>query len=192
MVWNTRAMPAPVIRLAAFEPFGGRRRNAALEAARLVAARTDLDLVELPVRFDRLASATRSLLRDTPDVLLLLGESKRARRLNIERVALNLIDARIADNGGRQPKDAKVVRSGPAAYFCTVDVRAALAAAGRDAELSLSAGSFACNAALYHALHRAESTRVGFVHVPASSRDMPTLRVARALERIVRALGTGR
>ncbi len=182
-------MSPPHIRLAAFEPFGGRRRNAALEAARLVAERTGLELVELPVRFERLAKASQALLRGEPDVLLLLGESKRARRLHVERGAVNLIDARIADNAGRQPKDAAVVRAGPAAYFCTLDVRAALEAGGRDAELSMTAGTYACNAALYHALHRAKGTRVGFVHVPASTRVMPTARAARALERIVEALG---
>lgn len=181
-------MSAPILRLAAFEPFGGRRRNAALEAARRVARNTGLELIELPVRFDRLAHVSRSLLRGDPDLLLLLGESKRARRLHIERVAVNLIDARIPDNAGRQPRDAAVVRGGPAAYFCTLDVRAALEAAGRDAELSMTAGTFACNAVLYHALHRAKSTRVGFVHLPASTRAMTTERAARSLERIIARL----
>ena len=179
--------------LAAFEPFGKRRRNASWEAARRVGEATGITPVQLPVRFAALQREVRKLLAGKPAVLLLLGEAWTAKKLRVERVALNLVDARIPDNGRKQPRDLPVVVGGPPAYFVTVDPKALAKLAGRVAptELSLSAGAFACNAALYQALHQARGTQVGFIHVPSSPRAVKPLQVAKALVRVVEALQRG-
>jgi pyroglutamyl-peptidase len=94
--------------------------------------------------------------------------------LSIERIALNLCDARIADNDGVQPRAAPVVRGAPDAYFATLPataIAAALRAAGLPAEVSQNAGGFVCNHLFYTLMHLAagQSWRAGFLHVPRNA-----------------------
>jgi pyroglutamyl-peptidase len=93
--------------------------------------------------------------------------------LSLERVAINIDDARIPDNKGRQPIDRPVVPGGPAAYFTTLPIKAAAAAlreAGLPAIVSNSAGTFVCNHVFYGLMHLAATRRLGvrggFLHVP--------------------------
>lgn len=157
-----------------FGPFGDFPANPAAEAVHLLAAR-GIDRIELatevlPVDF-RIAPARIAALVEehAPDLVLAVGVAGRD-VLTIERVAVNLIDARIADVTGNQPVDVPVVEDGPAALFSTLPVKAMAAAvrnAGIPCELSLSAGSYVCNAVMYAALHTASTgTRAGFLHVP--------------------------
>ena len=82
-----------------------------------------------------------------------------------------MIDARIPDNAGAQPIDRPVVHRGPAAYFSTLPIKAALSAlqnAGIDAHISQTAGTYVCNQVFYALMHAARrpKMRAGFVHVP--------------------------
>jgi pyroglutamyl-peptidase len=97
--------------------------------------------------------------------------------MSVERVAINIDDARIADNAGIRRIDEPVISGGPAAYFATVPIKAMVARMrehGVPAHVSQSAGTFLCNHVFYGACHiaaaQAESggpaMRVGFVHVP--------------------------
>ncbi len=164
---------AATVLLAAFEPFGGRTRNRSLDAVGRL-ARDGMATRTLPVSFDRLPEIVPSLVEECERALVLVGESGPARVPTLERVAINLIDARLSDNDGAAPRDRPIVERGPAAYLATWPAREladSLRAAGHRVELSAHAGTFACNAALYLALHRAASLerppRIGFVHVPA-------------------------
>jgi pyroglutamyl-peptidase len=92
--------------------------------------------------------------------------------LSIERVAINLNDARIPDNLGEQPIDTPVVPGGPAAYFSTLPIKAmvrALREAGIPASVSQTAGTFVCNQVFYNLQHllAGSAVRSGFIHVPA-------------------------
>jgi pyroglutamyl-peptidase len=124
-----------------------------------------------------------------PDWCVILGEAKGRAAFSIERVALNLSDFGIPDNGGHQPRDEAVVNAGPAAYFVSLPVRTlarAIQTTGLPVELSLSAGSFLCNYTLYLALHicasEGLSTNCGLIHLPVfpaqlapDQRNVPTL-----------------
>ena len=113
-------------------------------------------------------------------------------------MAINLRDARIADNAGKQPTDEPVVAGGPDAYFATIPTREivdALREQNIPAQLSYSAGTFVCNNLLYCALHESAqkfpATRCGFVHVPylpeqAKDGNAPSV----SLELMVKALET--
>ena len=108
-----------------------------------------------------------------PDAVLCVGQYGGANCIRVERVAINLRDARIADNAGKQPTDEPVVSGGPDAYFATIPTREivdALRERGIPAQLSYSAGTFVWNNLLYCALHESERSnpapRCGFVHVP--------------------------
>lgn len=157
-----------------FEPFGGDETNASWEVAREVARtweRPEALVVErLPVTFAGAPLALReAITRVRPAVVLCLGLAAGTQRVRLERVAINLADARIPDNDGAQPVDEPLDPAGPEARFATLPVKASLArAAERDLPLisSLSAGSYVCNAVMYHALGLLPGAPVGFAHVP--------------------------
>ena len=84
----------------------------------------------------------------SPDAVISLGQATGRSDVTPERVAINVSDARIPDNGGNQPSDAPIRADGPAAYFSTLPVREMIAAmkeAGVPASLSNTAGTFVCN-----------------------------------------------
>ena len=185
-----------------FEPFGGDCVNPALEALRLLPPR--LGVLEIATRvvpavfgqaIDALEDALGAII---PDVVLCVGLAGGRAALSLERVAINIDDARIPDNRGQQPIDVAVVAGGPAAYFATLPIRAAAAAlrdAGLPATISNSAGTFVCNHLFYGLMHlaatRLPGLRGGFLHVPylpeqAAHHDgAPSM----ALPDIVRAIG---
>jgi pyroglutamyl-peptidase len=165
----------------AFDPFGGERTNTSLEAVRRLPAR--LDMLEiateiLPTSYARsLAALGAAIARVNPDLVLCVGEAGDRTLLSVERVAVNVQDARIPDNDGAQPVDTPVVAGGPAAYLSTLPVRAmvaALRAAELPVELSMSAGTFVCNHVFYGLMHleatRGSRFRGGFLHVPRLTR----------------------
>ncbi len=119
--------------------------------------------------------------------------------IGVERVAVNLVDARIPDNDGAQPIDEPSLEGAPDARFATIPVKAvvrAIADAGIPAELSHSAGTFVCNHVFFHALDAASlrpGTRAGFIHVPwdaehapAGAPSLPLPEIATAIEIAVR------
>ena len=168
----------PRVLLTGFEPFGGADLNASWAAVRLAAAAipgVQLHTQLLPCVF----GAATEVLWDAvelldPDLVLAVGQAGGNTGLAIERVAVNLEDARMPDNAGVQPVDRPVVPDGPVGYFATVPVRECVAAAraiGVPADVSDSAGRFVCNHVMYGLLHRAATRRPGrlvggFVHVP--------------------------
>lgn len=164
--------------LGAFGPFPGEPVNPSGAAvARVREAMPGLDWCAAPVLPVRYAEAWPCLLaaieRDRPGLVLLTGLAAGRAGLAIERVALNLDDAEIPDNGGERRHEVPVVAGGPAAYFVTVPVKAMAQAAreaGVPAAVSHSAGTYLCNHVLYRLCHHAAQTgapqRCGFIHLP--------------------------
>jgi pyroglutamyl-peptidase len=168
-----------------FEAFGGDGVNPswliaqALHGQDVAGAR--VQAVQLPCRFgSSLQALNRALKQHRPELVLALGQAGRP-AIGLERVAVNVIDARIADNDGMQAIDQPVIAGAPAAYFSTLPIKAMLGAvrrAGWPVEVSMTAGSFVCNQVFFglmHTLHRLNArqrrlghaaTRGGFVHVP--------------------------
>ena len=165
-----------------FEPFEGHAQNrswAAVERMAIAAER-----VCLPVDYARLAELVPALAARAHGALLLVGETSRE-TLCIERVAKNACDPARRDNA----RALGGTLAGPTELRATWDADRALAAARpvTPAELSDDAGSFCCNAALFHALRAAPPTRrVGFVHVPRVGPPVDDL--ARALDAIAESL----
>lgn len=170
-----------------FEPFGGDDVNASAEAVARLAATWDaraegaaLDTLLLPVTFGgafppvrRAVLAARADGRPY-DVVLGVGLAARTDVVRLERVAINLADARIPDNAGHRPADEAVDAAGPAAHFTGLPVKAALAAlreAGIPAIVSHTAGTFVCNALFYSLREAFGDDLTGFVHVPRTTEE---------------------
>ncbi|MEP7096466.1 MAG: pyroglutamyl-peptidase I [Dokdonella sp.] len=168
----------PTVLLTGFEPFGGDRVNPAQEIVRtmdgeIIAAHRVVGAI-LPVAFAATLPILEGLL-DThrPVLVLALGQAGGRSEISLERVAVNLIDARIADNDGLQPIDEAVVAGAPGAYFSSLPIKAIearLCALGIPAATSLSAGSYVCNQVFFGLAHllatQHPTARGGFVHVP--------------------------
>lgn len=169
----------PKVLLTGFEPFDGSPVNPSLQAAQALRGRRiaghRVVAAALPTAFGASLVALQALLEQHRPVLVLAtGQAGGRAALSMERVAINVDDARIPDNAGAQPVDLPVVPGGPAAYFSTLPIkamRAAVLAQGIPAEVSQTAGTFVCNHVFYGLMHllarpRWRGVRGGFVHVP--------------------------
>lgn len=193
--------PLPRILLTGFDPFGGENINPSWEAVRALHGRRigghRVVARLLPTEFAASLRMLKAAVRETaPAILLGVGQAGGRERLSIERVAINLQDARIPDNTGAQPIDLPVIAGAPAAYFSTLPVKAMLAALrehGLPAALSHTAGTYVCNHVAYAMLHLAATrrgVRAGFMHIPYLPEQAARLRGApsMALGDMVRGL----
>ena len=190
----------PLILVTSFEPFGGSPVNPTMAIARELAAMpcaagsrvyATLPVVTGTGSGSAWAALEPLLAGRVPDAVVSLGESAKADRINFERVAVNLRDARIADNSGVQLVDAAVIEGAPDACFATLPLREMVAAcesAGVPAMLSPSAGTFLCNEIMFRVLMHGGPRASGFVHVP----QLPEQAAARggpAMEALTSARG---
>lgn len=171
-------MTLPVVLIVGFEPFDEETTNPSMQIARrldgaCIAGHVIAGCV-LPVTFADAPVALAELLdRHRPVMVIAIGQAGGRAEIAIERVAINLVDARIPDNNGLQPTDAPVLVGGAAAYFSGLPVKAIksrLERLGIPCVLSLSAGTFVCNQVFYWLCHllasEHRSIRGGFIHVP--------------------------
>jgi pyroglutamyl-peptidase len=171
--------------LTGFDPFGDDRlspepMNPSWLAVRALHGKRvgghQLIAAELPCVFDASITELRRLLRiHKPALVICVGQAGGRSVVSLERVAINVNDARIPDNVDAQPIDTPVVANGPAAYFSTLPIKAMLQAlqhADVPAEVSQTAGTFVCNHVFYGLMHvlatqrGLSKTRGGFIHVP--------------------------
>jgi pyroglutamyl-peptidase len=195
--------------LTGFEPFGGSDSNSSEQVARALDGQNVAGLYVqsaiLPVDRQRGPDALLAAIAlHHPAAVVCLGEAANRAVVSLERVAINLLDYRIADNAGNLVVDQPVVTGGPAAYFASLPLRAmqsAMLAVGVPVELSLSAGSFLCNQVMYQLLHQlAQHTpRVpaGFIHLPGlpeqaarAGKGAPSMSVETSLRAVRAALCT--
>lgn len=169
----------PTVLVTGFDPFGDATVNPSWLAAQALHGRVvaghRVVAAALPTCFgESLRQLDVALQRHAPRLVLCLGLAGGRGAVSLERVAINLDDARIPDNAGAQPVDTPVVAGGPAAYFATLPIKAMLQAllqAGVRAEVSQTAGTFVCNHVFYGLMHRLaqppwRGVRGGLVHLP--------------------------
>lgn len=169
--------PPPIALVTGFEPFGGETVNpswavaAALAGSRIGGLR--VRAVQLPCVFGAALDALDAALAvHRPALVLALGQAAGRCDFSLERVAINVDDARIADNAGAKPVDEPVVPGAPAGHFSTLPIKAivvALRQAGLPASVSQSAGTFVCNHVFFglmDRLSRRTGARGGFMHLP--------------------------
>lgn len=170
----------PIVLLTGFDAFGGDVVNPSWLAVRALQSEVinnhRIIAAQLPTTFSGSQQTLLKLLaKHKPALVVCVGLAGGRQALSLERIAINVQDARIADNAGAQPVDAPVAKAGPAAYFSSLPIKAmlqSLSAAGVAAEVSQTAGTFVCNHVFYvlmHALKRqrcSSPTKGGFVHVP--------------------------
>ncbi|MEJ5077461.1 pyroglutamyl-peptidase I [Erwinia sp. MYb535] len=161
-----------------FEPFEGARINPSWEAASQLNERmiggVKVVARQLPCVFGHSLEVLEQAIDELDPVLVIAVALAGGRTdISVERVAINIDDARIADNAGNQPIDEPIIVAGPAAYFSTLPIKAIVSGireAGIPASVSQTAGTFVCNHVMYGLLHRLRrrKARAGLIHVPCS------------------------
>jgi pyroglutamyl-peptidase len=172
--------PSDTVLLTGFDPFGGASVNPSWQAVQALHGERLLDhavvAAQLPTVFgESLRCLTALLDEHRPALVICVGQAGGRGAISLERVAINVDDAPIADNAGGRPVDTPVRPGAPAAYFTGLPIKAMLAelrAAGIAAEVSQTAGTFVCNHVFYGLMRTLATrrslrhTRGGFVHVP--------------------------
>lgn len=188
------------ILLTGFEPFGDSTINPSISACRRLEGKKvdgfEVFVGEIPLRFHEIRSTIEEhIARLDPAAVICTGQSSRA-SISLERVAINVADARIPYNCGTHPVDEPLNSEGPAAYFSALPLREILGAmkeAGIPVAISNSAGTFGCNQIFYHLMdYRSRlglEIPAGFIHVPplpeqAVNKETPSM----SLDLIVEAL----
>jgi len=186
--------------LTGFEPFGGESINPSGEIARqlhgTVIARHEVVGALLPCVFGAAITELKKQIRATrPALIICVGQAGGRAEVTPERVAINVDDARLPDNAGRQPVDRPVVRGGPAAYWSTLPVKVMVAELRRreiPAAVSQTAGTFVCNHVFYglmHELRKQKKVRGGFIHVPFLPEQAKAGQPSLTLETMAEAIG---
>ncbi|WP_312108343.1 pyroglutamyl-peptidase I [Brevibacillus reuszeri] len=185
-----------------FDPFGGESINPAWESvkelAKIESEQYKVEVRQIPTVFGKSIEKLYAAIEETkPDIVLCIGQAGGRGDLSIERVAINVNDARIADNEGNQPIDKAIVENGPVAYWSTLPIKSMvhdLQQQGIPASISQTAGTYVCNHLFYGLMHyvaeNQSSIRGGFIHIPylpeqaARQSGQPSM----ALETIVKGL----
>lgn len=184
-----------------FDPFGGEKINPAFEAVkRLDNTINGVEIIkkEIPTVFKKSIKLLEELIElENPDIVICVGQAGGRFDITVERVAINIDDARIKDNEDNQPIDEKIFNNGENAYFSKLPFKAIvqkIRESGIPASVSNTAGTFVCNHIMYGLLYlinkKYPNIRGGFIHVPflpeqvVSKGNLPSM----SIENITKAL----
>ena len=186
-----------------YDPFGGETINPSIECVKALPEIEGVELIrlELPTVFKESAKRLNEVINDVkPDAVLSVGQAGGRPGITMERIAINVDDARIPDNISQQPIDEAIQLDGEAAYFTTLPIKRivkAIREAGIPAEVSNSAGTFVCNHIMYQALFAATKAdkpfKAGFMHIPfipEQTTDKPSLPLEESTKAVQIAIET--
>lgn len=165
------------ILITGFDPFGGASVNPAYEAVKLLPNEikgADIIKLEIPTVFKKEGEVLEAGIEEyNPDIVICVGQAGGRSGITVEKVAINLMEARIPDNEGRQPVDEPVCSDGENAYFAKLPIKAMvqkMREQGIPARISYTAGTYVCNDVMYRLLYMIEkkyhNMKGGFIHVP--------------------------
>ncbi|SHJ70380.1 pyroglutamyl-peptidase I [Paramaledivibacter caminithermalis] len=189
------------ILITGFTPFGGEKINPSYEAVKLlddVIAGAKIIKLEIPTVFRKSIEALdKAIKSEKPDIVMCIGQAGGRFEISIERIAINIDDARIADNEGNVPIDETIYPDGENAYFSNLPIKAMVKKIRENnipANVSNTAGTFVCNHIMYGLLYlinkKYPDIKGGFIHVPfipeqvMDKRNMPYM----TLDEIVNGL----
>lgn len=184
-----------------FDPFGGEKINPSFEAVKRLPDKiqnAEIIKLEVPTVFYKSIEILRSKMCEIqPDIVICTGQAGGRSHISVERVAINIDNAKIEDNEGNKPIDKPIFFDGENAYFSNLPIKKiveGIKEIGIPAEISNSAGTFVCNHLLYGLMYYIQKdfkkTLGGFIHVPylpeqvLEKRNTPSM----SLDNIVRAL----
>jgi pyroglutamyl-peptidase len=160
-----------------FDPFGGEKINPAFEVIKRLRGNiegAEVVKLEIPTAFYSSTNKIVEKLKEVnPDVVLMIGQAGGRFEVTVERVGVNVDDARIPDNENQQPVDKAIDEDGLPAYFATIPIKAIvqeIKARNIPASVSNTAGTYVCNHIMYGVLNYIYKNKLnikgGFIHIP--------------------------
>ena len=160
-----------------FDPFDKDIINPAYEAVKRLPdeiKEAKIIKLEIPTSFERSRIAIEEAIEKySPNVILSIGQAGGRNEITIEKVAINLLEARIKDNDGYQPLDKPIKEDGQTAYFTNLPIKGMVSHIKENnipANISYTAGTFVCNSVMYNILYLIDKKfphiKGGFIHVP--------------------------
>jgi len=163
--------------LTGFDPFGGETVNPAYEAVKMVNDTIEgatVIKIEIPTVFKKAVNVIDQAIQEhQPDIVLAIGQAGGRAAIAVERVGINVDDARIPDNEDQQPIDETIFEDGQNAYFSNLPIKRMVDEMKKvniPALVSNTAGTYVCNHVLYSIMYLIDkkypTKRGGFIHVP--------------------------
>lgn len=156
-----------------FEAFDGDNKNPTEKLCHRFSHQTfkncELKTIVLPVTFEKSFSELQTAIDSyKPDIIILSGVAKNRKKISLEKMAINWIDARIPDNNNQLITQQKIHQNGLDGIFSSLNVEAIKETLNDiNWEISYSAGTYVCNYLYYQVLHHYKIPTV-FVHVPGT------------------------
>ncbi len=159
----------PCVLITGFAPFGSETINSSWQAVQkldeTIIMKHKICTLELACEFNTsISQLINAIESHNPAVVLCIGQAGGCSEISIERIAINVDDARIKDNAGKQPIDTPIEKNGPDAYFTNLPIKRMLQA------ISNTAGTYVCNHVMYGLMHYINDhcavMKGGFVHIP--------------------------
>lgn len=157
------------ILVSGFEKFDGLEEN---PSQILVESLHGVESIILPVTFKECFQKLKEKIEQCqPDIVICTGLAGIRDEITPERIAINLIEARIPDNEGNQPIGEKISANGPDGLFATIPIKKMAEVAARTgvkASVSNTAGTYVCNFLMYKVLEftKDKNIKSGFIHIP--------------------------
>lgn len=176
MTKSTSSMACVLI--TGFAPFGSETINSSWQAVQkldeTIIMKHKIYTLELAYEFNTsISQLINAIESHNPAVVLCIGQAGGRSEISIERIAINVDDARIKDNAGKQPVDSPIEKNGPDAYFTNLPIKRMLQALHNSnipAAISNTAGTYVCNHVMYGLMHYINDhyavMKGGFVHIP--------------------------
>ena len=194
------------ILITGFEPFNKEKINPSWEAVNSLPDSIDgneIIKLNLPTVFKKSSEILlKNISSINPNIVICVGQAGGRYEISLERVAINIDDARIKDNEGNQPIDEVIFNDGENAYFSTLPIKKIKDELNKipiPAAISNTAGTFVCNHIMYSLLYYVNKNNLnikgGFIHVPyiveqildkPNTGYMPKEMIVNALEIIIK------
>lgn len=161
------------ILITAFEPFGENTINPTTEILKEIDdTYNNIVIVKknLPVIYDKCFKILKPLIdSENPDYILCMGLAGGRKNICIERVAINIQNAAIADNDGNKFEGKLINKNGNVGYFTNLPFEKLKKIDSR-IDYSFSAGTYICNNIFYLLMEYIEKhnskIKGGFIHIP--------------------------
>jgi len=185
--------------LTGFEPFGSVRDNPSQRIVEHIEKQDHSHIITtiLPVRYQDAGEKLLKLIeKHQPTCILMLGVAQTRDKICLERIALNINSASLADNDGNVKSGEYIEHDSPLAYESTLplfELNRLLRKKQIPTRISYHAGTYLCNHIFYTARHYLETSNqshvpCGFVHIPQAgdnAPNMPLSKMTYAIEQIV-------
>ncbi|MCK5811655.1 MAG: pyroglutamyl-peptidase I [Clostridiales bacterium] len=189
------------ILITAFEPFGDNITNPTMAILTSLPANIGSSVIikkTLPVVYQKCFDLLKPVIKEEkPDFVVCLGLAGKRTSISVERIAVNMMGASIADNMDNSYNGTNISVNGKVGYFTTLPYED-LVKVDDLVSYSFSAGTYICNNIFYRLMEYIDieklSTKGGFIHVPFTEDNLegphiPIKKQIEIIKKMIKVLG---